>query len=71
MVAGRAFLGKKSFHPGTLRNAELVWAAEQAAAEEKRKTEEIRQRILEEREKEDLQQRLLDGGMGGMGSFEA
>ncbi|KAI9026946.1 Pre-mRNA splicing factor-domain-containing protein [Hyaloraphidium curvatum] len=45
---------KKSWHPATLRNIEKVWQTEQKAAAEKRKVDQLRKELEEERQKEEL-----------------
>ena len=49
-----AFLNKKTWHPGSFQNQEEVWKREQEALREKRKLEELRKQIEEERGKEEL-----------------
>eukprot|EP00978_Attheya_sp_CCMP212_P002916 scaffold6007_cov47-Attheya_sp.AAC.3 len=55
MVAGLAFLSKKSFHTKNLDNQERVWIAEQKQAAEDQKTKELARQIQQEREQEELQ----------------
>ncbi|KAJ1962827.1 RNA-splicing factor, partial [Dispira parvispora] len=45
---------KKSWHPMTYRNQEKLWKAEQKAAEEQKKLEQLRKEKEEERELQDL-----------------
>ena len=47
---------KKSWHPKTLHNQEKVWKRERQAEEEKKKLEQLRKEIQEERAREELQQ---------------
>eukprot|EP01023_Acetabularia_acetabulum_P026199 TRINITY_DN2491_c0_g1_i4.p1 TRINITY_DN2491_c0_g1~~TRINITY_DN2491_c0_g1_i4.p1 ORF type:complete len:675 (+),score=86.27 TRINITY_DN2491_c0_g1_i4:166-2190(+) len=57
-----AFLNKKPWHPGNLRNLERVWQKEQAHEREQKRLEELRKQILEERQKEQLEQIAHDSG---------
>ena len=45
---GLAFLNKKSWHTSTLHNQELVWLAEQKAAQEKKRIEQWKREKMEE-----------------------
>uniref|UniRef100_A0A182VTK8 Cir_N domain-containing protein n=1 Tax=Anopheles minimus TaxID=112268 RepID=A0A182VTK8_9DIPT len=45
---------KKSWHPNTMKNQERVWKAEQQEAAEKRRLNELRREINEERNREEL-----------------
>ncbi|XP_053673110.1 pre-mRNA-splicing factor CWC25 homolog [Anopheles nili] len=45
---------KKSWHPNTMKNQERVWKAEQQEAAEKRRLNELRREIDEERSREEL-----------------
>ncbi|XP_052869944.1 pre-mRNA-splicing factor CWC25 homolog [Anopheles cruzii] len=45
---------KKSWHPNTMKNQERVWKAEQQEAAEKRRLNELRREITEERNREEL-----------------
>ncbi|XP_050077292.1 pre-mRNA-splicing factor CWC25 homolog [Anopheles maculipalpis] len=45
---------KKSWHPNTMKNQERVWKAEQQEAAEKRRLNELRREIDEERNREEL-----------------
>ncbi|KAI2634938.1 Pre-mRNA splicing factor-domain-containing protein [Hypomontagnella submonticulosa] len=53
---------KKSYHPALLRNQARVYAEEQKALEERKKTEARIQEIKEERAKEELQRQLAISG---------
>lgn len=61
---GLAFLNKKGWHVGTIRNQEKVWKAEQDALAEKKKIEERRKEIEEERRIQELQQ-VKDSALPG------
>lgn len=50
-----AFLNKKHFHPARMDVQERVWKLEQEKAEEDKKIEELKKKIAEERNMEDLQ----------------
>mmetsp|Transcript_27178 Transcript_27178/g.33936 ORF Transcript_27178/g.33936 Transcript_27178/m.33936 type:complete len:421 (-) Transcript_27178:215-1477(-) len=55
------FLNKKGFHPSNLRNTEKIWKAEQEAEKEKRRLDEFKKQLAEEREileLEELQEKL-------------
>ncbi|KAI5080468.1 hypothetical protein GOP47_0003651 [Adiantum capillus-veneris] len=56
------FLNKKGWHTGSLRNIENVWKAEQKHEAEKRKLEELKKQINEEREAQEF--RLLQEQAG-------
>lgn len=56
------FLNKKGWHTGSLRNIENVWKAEQKHEAEKRKLEELKKQIHEEREAQEF--RLLQEQAG-------
>ncbi|XP_058059010.1 pre-mRNA-splicing factor CWC25 homolog isoform X1 [Anopheles bellator] len=45
---------KKSWHPNTMKNQERVWKAEQQEAAEKKRLNELRREITEERNREEL-----------------
>lgn len=49
-----SFLGKKSWHVGSLKMQEKVWKKEEEAAREKKRIEEMKRNIQEEREKTEL-----------------
>ncbi len=53
---------KKSWHPQTLRNIEKVWKREQAANEEKKKTDQLRKELEEERSVEELKRMQAAAG---------
>ncbi|KAJ3273391.1 RNA-splicing factor [Terramyces sp. JEL0728] len=45
---------KKSWHPNTYKNQEIVWKREQEVEKEKRKLEQLRKEIQEERDRDEL-----------------
>jgi hypothetical protein len=45
---------KKSWHPNTLKNQEIVWKKEQKLAEEKKKLAQLRKELEAERDREFL-----------------
>ncbi len=49
------YLNKKTWHPGRLQNRERVWLAEESAAAEQRKVDELRAEREEERAREELE----------------
>lgn len=51
-----AFLNKKHFHTGSIRNVEEVWKREQKAAREEARLEELQTQIAQERQLEELAQ---------------
>lgn len=55
MGGGLAFLNKKGWHPGSLRNQEAVWKKEQEKDAEDRKLDEFKQHVELERQKEELE----------------
>eukprot|EP00808_Paulinella_micropora_P031537 g64867.t1 len=60
---GLAFLNKKTWHTGHIRNIEKVWIAEQKEANEQRKLAEIQRQLDEERDAESLKQLQADHGL--------
>jgi hypothetical protein len=54
---------KKSWHPNRFANQAKVWEKEQALEAEKRKIEQMRKELLEERDREELA-RLHNKGRG-------
>lgn len=50
-----AFLNKKHFHTGSIRNVEEVWKREQKAAREEARLEELQKQIAQERQLEELE----------------
>lgn len=55
MGGGLAFLNKKSWHTGGLRQQEEVWKKEQQYAQEQKKLKELQKQLEEERKREELQ----------------
>ena len=51
---GLAFLNKKGWHPGSIRNQEKVWAKEQERDAEQKKLEDLQQHIEQERQQEEM-----------------
>jgi len=60
---GLAFLNKKTWHTGHIRNIEKVWQAEQKAKQEKVKLEQLRKELDEERQIEELRKLQADAGL--------
>jgi len=56
------FLNNKSWSVAKLNNKEKVWIAEQKAAEEKKKVEELKKKLLEERQLEELKRLEVESG---------
>ena len=54
---------KKSWHVMTYQNQEKVWRARRRAAEEKKKLEDIRKQLREERQIEELRRVQEDAGL--------
>ena len=54
---------KKSWHPLTMQNQERKWKAEQAHEAEKKKLEELRQQLADEREREEMETMAIDAGL--------
>uniref|UniRef100_A0A7S3L9T5 CBF1-interacting co-repressor CIR N-terminal domain-containing protein n=1 Tax=Amphora coffeiformis TaxID=265554 RepID=A0A7S3L9T5_9STRA len=54
MVAGLAFLSKKSWHTKNISNQERVWVAEQRKEQEESKAKELAKQIAQEREQEEM-----------------
>jgi len=59
-----AFLAKKSWHTGTIQHMEKVWKAEERAKQEKKKMEELRRELAEEREIDQLR-KVQEEATGG------
>eukprot|EP00164_Ancoracysta_twista_P007212 GFYU01010208.1.p2 GENE.GFYU01010208.1~~GFYU01010208.1.p2 ORF type:complete len:282 (+),score=101.16 GFYU01010208.1:104-949(+) len=57
-----AFLSKKSWHTGTIKNNEAVWIAEQNKAAEQKKIAELQKQLAEEREIEELRRMRMESG---------
>lgn len=53
-TGGLAFLNKKGWHPGSLRNQEKVWAREQEKDSESRRLDELKEQIEQERAQEEM-----------------
>lgn len=64
MVAGLAFLSKKSFNPKNLSNQKTVWEAREAKKLEEKRLHERAQQLQREQEDEDLA-RVRHGDVGG------
>lgn len=60
---GLAFLNKKSWHTGSLKNHERIWKAEQRSKAESKKVHELQKEIEEERQREELQKLQEDAGL--------
>jgi hypothetical protein len=54
---------KKSWHPGTFKNRETIWKAQQAAAEEARKVEQLKREMIEEQKVIDMRKLQEDAGL--------
>lgn len=57
-----AFLNKKGWHTGSMQNTERVWKKEEEAAKERRKLEELKKQIQEERDHQLLTGLAEDAG---------
>ena len=60
---GLAFLNKKSWHTGSFKNIADVWLAQEKAKEQKRKREEIRKKLIEEKYSEGLKKMQVEAGL--------
>eukprot|EP00871_Galdieria_phlegrea_P000654 jgi/Galph1/158/GphlegSOOS_G4998.1 len=56
------FLNKKSWHTATLKNNEKVWLAEQKAEEEKKRIDELRKQLEDERHFQELRRLQVQSG---------
>ncbi len=45
---------KKTWHPGTFKNQEKIWKLEQKVIDEKKKLEQLKKELQEERDREEL-----------------
>jgi len=61
MSKALAFLAKKSWHTGTIKNMDKVWNAEQRDADERKKIQELQRELERERSRKEL----LDAKNGG------
>jgi len=64
---GLAFLNKKSWHTGTLKNAEKVWLAEQKAGAEQKRLDQLRKELDEERGLLELKKIQAEAGLVSRG----
>ena len=53
---------KKSWHTQTFHNLKRVWDAEQVSQEEKKKAEQLRKELAEERQMEEMRRMQEQGG---------
>lgn len=53
---GLSYLSKKSWHPSTFKNIEVVWAAEQKKKDEERRYQDHLKKLKEERDIEEMRQ---------------
>ena len=60
MGAGLAFLNKKSWHTGGMKQIEQVWKREQEHAKEQARVAELQKQIQEERQVRDIQRLAED-----------
>ena len=58
-----AFLNKKGWHTGTIKNSERVWLAEQKHAAEQKKVQELQKEIEDERQVEQLRALQREHGL--------
>ena len=60
---GLSYLNKKSWHPGSFKNIEEVWKAEQKALEIERKHAETLKKLKEEKHIEELKKLQVEAGI--------
>jgi len=60
---GLAFLNKKSWHTGSFKNIADVWLAQEKAKEQKRRREEIKKKLAEEKYSESLKKIQVEAGL--------
>ena len=53
---------KKSWHPQTFKNIERVWKAEQRALAEKRKIEQLKKELAQEKSREEAEMAAVESG---------
>ena len=58
-----AFLAKKGWHPGSMRNQEKVWKREQEAAKEEKRLDELKKQYHEQRQREELDAVAVNAGV--------
>ncbi|XP_013201235.2 pre-mRNA-splicing factor CWC25 homolog isoform X1 [Amyelois transitella] len=67
-MGGGDLNSKKSWHPNTMKNQERVWKAEQAAAQEKKRIQELQKEHAEERDRFELNNMIKQNASSASGS---
>ncbi|XP_053607002.1 pre-mRNA-splicing factor CWC25 homolog [Plodia interpunctella] len=67
-MGGGDLNSKKSWHPNTMKNQERVWKAEQAAAQEKKRIQELQREHAEERDRFELNSMIKQNVASSSGS---
>lgn len=60
---GLAFLNKKSWHTGSFKNIEEVWKAKEKSQEHKRRREELKKKLIEEKYSDELKKLQVEAGL--------
>ena len=60
---GLAFLNKKGWHTGAFKNIEEVWKAEEKEKERKRRDEELKKKLVEEKYNNELKKMQVEAGL--------
>ena len=60
---GLNYLQKKNWHPGSIKNQEIVWIREQIQADFIKREQERAKKLLEEKNIEDLKKMQVDAGL--------
>lgn len=60
---GLAFLNKKGWHTGAFKNIEEVWKAEEKEKERKKRDEELKKKLIEEKYNNELKKMQVDAGL--------
>jgi len=60
---GLGYLGKKTWHPGSFKNIEKVWIAEQNFKNQEKRKAELLKKLKEERASEDLKKLQVEAGI--------
>jgi hypothetical protein len=60
---GLAFLNKKGWHTGAFKNIEEVWKAEEKEKDRKKKDEELKKKLVEEKYNNELKKMQVEAGL--------
>lgn len=60
---GLAFLNKKGWHTGAFKNIEEVWKAEEKEKDRKKRDEELKKKLVEEKYNNELKKMQVEAGL--------